>query len=119
MGIPVDDGRFATNRDRVANWDELEDTINEAMGSDTVDAWMERMNAAGVPAGRINTMDQVYALPQLDHIGAVDEVDHPTAGHLRLPGSPLRWSAHPERTVAPPPRLGEHTEAVRREVHDT
>lgn len=113
VGIEVDDARFATNRDRVANWDELEDTINEAMGQDTVDAWMARMNAAGVPAGRINTMDQVYELPQLDHIGAVDEVDHPTAGHLRLPGAPVRWSDHPTRTVAPPPRLGEHTEVVR------
>lgn len=107
------DERFASNGDRVANWDELEALINEATRAADTEEWMQRLNAAGVPAGRINTMDEVYALDQLDHIGAVDEVEHPTAGTLRLPGAPVRWSAHPDRTVAPPPRLGEHTESVR------
>lgn len=113
VGIEVDDPRYVTNRDRVANWDELEAQINKATATESVDVWMERMGAAGVPAGRINRMDQVYALEQVDHIGAVDEVDHPTAGHLRLPGAPVRWSNHPDHDVAPPPRLGEHTSQVR------
>ncbi|HKJ54740.1 MAG TPA: CoA transferase [Nitriliruptoraceae bacterium] len=114
VGIDADDSRFATNHDRVTNWDDLEEAINRATTTATVAEWMARMDDAGVPAGRINTMDQVYELPQVHHVGAVAEVEHPTAGHLRLPGSPVQWSDHDDRPTSPPPRLGEHNEAVRR-----
>lgn len=116
VGIEPEDPRFATNRDRVANWNELEALINEATATGSVEEVMQRMERAGVPAGRINTMDQVYDLPQVHHIGAIAEVEHPTVGHLRLPGAPVSWSAHADRPMAPPPRLGEHTAAVRAAV---
>lgn len=108
VDIAADDPRFATNTDRVANVEALSAAIEEALATADVDTWMARLHAAGVPAGRINTMDQVYELAQVDHLGLVDHVDHPTAGPLRLPGSPLSYSTRPERTVLPPPRLGEH-----------
>jgi crotonobetainyl-CoA:carnitine CoA-transferase CaiB-like acyl-CoA transferase len=112
VGLDVDDPRYATNRDRVAHWDELEAECNAAFAGDTVEAWMARLEEAGVPSGRIRTMDQVYAWDQLAHLGLVDHVDHPTAGPLDLPGAPVRWSRSGRRPAAPPPTLGEHGDEV-------
>jgi crotonobetainyl-CoA:carnitine CoA-transferase CaiB-like acyl-CoA transferase len=112
VGLQADDPRYATNRDRVANWDELEAAINAALADEPVAVWMERFADAGVPAGRIRRMDEVYAWDQVEHLGLIDRVDHPTAGHLELPGSPVRWSRSGHRPPTPPPRLGEHTDEV-------
>nr|WP_274387982.1 CoA transferase [Salsipaludibacter albus] len=112
VGLAVDDPRFARNQDRVAHVDELETAINGALAGADVDTWMARLHDAGVPAGRINSMDRVYALDQLDHLDMLDEVDHPTAGTLRLPGSPVQWSSRAQREVVAPPRLGEHDDEV-------
>jgi crotonobetainyl-CoA:carnitine CoA-transferase CaiB-like acyl-CoA transferase len=73
---------------------------------------MERFAEAGVPAGRIRTMDQVYGWDQLEHLELIDRVDHPSAGRLELPGSPVRWSTSGRRPAAPPPTLGQHTAEV-------
>ncbi|MFW6009737.1 MAG: CaiB/BaiF CoA transferase family protein [Actinomycetota bacterium] len=112
VGLDVDDPRYATNRDRVASWDELEADINARLIEGSVEEWMARFAEAGIPAGRIATMDQVYASPQLEHLGLIDRVEHPTAGHLELPGAPVRWSRSGRRPPEPPPRLGEHTDEV-------
>ena len=112
VGLADDDPRYATNRDRVNHWDELEAEINAALVCEPVETWMARFADAGIPAGRIATMDQVYASPQLEHLGLIDRVVHPTAGHLELPGSPVRWSHSGRRSAEPPPLLGEHTDEV-------
>lgn len=112
VAIAVDDPRFATNMERVGNLDELEGLINAAMAGDTVDTWMQRLNVAGVPAGRIATLDQVYGSPQVRHLGLVDEVEHEVLGPLVLPGSPIAWSGHSDRNDSAPPRLGQHTAEV-------
>ena len=112
VGLDPDDPRYATNRDRVGNWDELESEINDRFVHDTVDVWIQRLDEAGVPSGRIRTMDQVYGWDQLAHLGLVDRVTHPTAGELDLPGAPVRWSRSGRRAAEPPPRLGEHTDEV-------
>jgi crotonobetainyl-CoA:carnitine CoA-transferase CaiB-like acyl-CoA transferase len=112
VGLAVDDPRYATNRDRVTNWDDLEADINGALLSGTVADWLTRLADAGVPAGRIRSMDEVYAWDQLEHLGLIDRVQHPTAGTLELPGAPVRWSRSGRRTADPPPRLGEHTDEV-------
>jgi crotonobetainyl-CoA:carnitine CoA-transferase CaiB-like acyl-CoA transferase len=112
VGLAVDDPRYATNRDRVTNWDDLEADINGALLSGTVADWLARLADAGVPAGRIRSMDEVYAWDQLEHLGLIDRVQHPTAGTLELPGAPVRWSRSGRRTADPPPRLGEHTDEV-------
>jgi crotonobetainyl-CoA:carnitine CoA-transferase CaiB-like acyl-CoA transferase len=114
VGLDADDPRYATNRDRVTNWDELEAEINAALVDEPVETWMARFEDAGVPAGRIRTMDQVYAWDQLEHLGLIDRVDHATAGRLELPGPPVRWSTSGRRSPAPPPTLGQHTDEVLR-----
>jgi crotonobetainyl-CoA:carnitine CoA-transferase CaiB-like acyl-CoA transferase len=112
VGLDADDPRYATNRDRVTNWDELEAQINGALADEPVETWMARFEDAGVPAGRIRTMDQVYGWDQLEHLGLIDRVDHPTAGRLELPGAPVGWSTSGRRPPEPPPTLGQHTDEV-------
>jgi formyl-CoA transferase len=108
----VDDPRYATNRDRVSNWDELEAEINAHLATDTVATWVARLDEAGVPSGRIRTMDQVYGWEQLAHLGMIDHVAHPTVGDLDLPGAPVRWSRSGRRPAEAPPTLGQHTDEV-------
>ncbi len=112
VGIDPGDLRYATNRLRVVNVDELEGEINAALVGETVEVWMARLNDAGVPAGRIRTMDEVYAWGQVEHLGLIDRVTHPSAGELELPGSPVRWSRSGHRPAQAPPRLGEHDAEV-------
>jgi crotonobetainyl-CoA:carnitine CoA-transferase CaiB-like acyl-CoA transferase len=109
VGLDVDDPRYATNPERVANIEALTDAIDARLVGESVEVWMARFDEAGVPAGRIRTMDQVYGWEQLAHLDLVDHVDHPTAGPLDLPGAPVRWSRSGRRAPEPPPTLGQHT----------
>ncbi|TCJ19874.1 CoA transferase [Rubrobacter taiwanensis] len=110
VGLDPNDERFATNGDRVRGVKELEEAMAPALKSAGVDEWMERLGEAGVPAGRVRTLDQVYASPQLEHLKLIDEVDHPTLGRIRLPGSPLQYGRSGRRAASAPPLLGQHTE---------
>jgi crotonobetainyl-CoA:carnitine CoA-transferase CaiB-like acyl-CoA transferase len=112
IGMRADDPSYATNRDRVANWDVLEEEINAALVAESVETWMTRFAEAGVPAGQIRRMDQVYDWEQVEHLALIDRVEHPTAGHLDLPGSPVRWSVSGRRRPEPPPTLGQHSEEL-------
>jgi len=102
------DPRFASNGDRVANVDDLDAAMAPALRAVGVDEWIARLDAAGVPAGRVRSLDEVYSNPQLTHLGMIDEVDHPTLGPLRLPGAPVRHSRSTRDDPRPPPLLGEH-----------
>jgi crotonobetainyl-CoA:carnitine CoA-transferase CaiB-like acyl-CoA transferase len=110
--IDPDDERFSDNIKRRANVTDLEAEITPALKSATVDEWMERLGEAGVPAGRVKTLDEVYESPQVEHLGLIDAVDHSTLGQLRLPGSPVRYGRSGKRAPEPPPTLGEHNEEV-------
>lgn len=112
VGLDPADPRYATNRDRVEAGDELVAEIEAALAAHGVDHWMGALDEAGVPAGRIRSMDEVYGWSQLEHLGLVDRVDHPDLGEIALPGAPVRWSASGRAAPQPPPRLGEHTDEV-------
>ena len=115
VGLDPEDERFATNGDRVRRVEELEAAMAAALASATVDEWVERLDAAGVPAGRIRSLDEVYASPQVRHLGLVQEVDHPTLGRIRLPGPPLAYSRSGMAAATAPPTLGQHaSEALSR-----
>jgi len=77
--------------------------------------WVERFNAAGVPCGPINSIDQVFADPQVRHLGIAQSVAGTGKQPLRLVGQPVSLSRTPSRLAARPPRLGEHTDAVLKE----
>lgn len=112
VGLDPEDERFSTNRKRLARVSELEAEVSPALASQTVDAWVEKLGEAGVPAGRVMSLDEVYDSPQVSHLGLIDSVEHPGLGEIRLPGSPLGWTRSGRRGPESPPRLGEHNEEV-------
>jgi crotonobetainyl-CoA:carnitine CoA-transferase CaiB-like acyl-CoA transferase len=118
LGLPelVHDPRFASNPDRVVHRAELIPLIEEALAARGSAAWAEEMSRAGIPAGAINTVDQALAHPQVVARDMVLTTEHPTAGTLRMPGSPLKLSRHSTSVRRPPPLLGEHTDDVLREL---
>ncbi|HZU69168.1 MAG TPA: CoA transferase [Ktedonobacteraceae bacterium] len=106
------DPRFATNPQRVRNREELVPALQEEfLRRDTAD-WLPELRAAGIPCGAINTVSQVFNDPQIQARGLVWECEHPTAGTIRLSGSPIRLSETPPRLYKAPPLLGEDDEAL-------
>ncbi len=112
VNLDPDDERFVTNGQRIARVEELEREIASALTSATVDEWMERLGDAGVPAGRVKSLDEVYSSPQVKHLELVDIVDHPTLGEIQLPGTPLGYGRSGRRVPEPPPTLGQHNGEV-------
>jgi len=107
------DERFATNAVRLANVDELGKMLSDAFTGGPAARWIERLSAAGVPAGPINDIPAAFALAQQLNLDAVVEV--PTLGGetLRLPAPPIGLTETPATVRRPPPRLGEHSDEVR------
>ena len=120
LGLEAADPRFATNSDRVAHRDDLVAAVEEVLSEAGADHWLALLAAAGVPSGKVRTLDDVYGWEQTRSQGLLLEVEHPVLGTLTLPGSPLRFDDHGwsggRRDHAAPPRLGEHGRAVRAEV---
>ena len=112
----VDDPRFATNPQRVSHRDELLPLVAAAMTSRTSAQWIELLDAAGVPVGPIQTVDEVMTDPQVLARGMVGEVEHPTAGTLRTVNCPVRLTATPPQVRTAPPTLGQHTDEVLAEL---
>jgi CoA:oxalate CoA-transferase len=110
------DPAFADNAARVRNRERLRAMINEKIGGATVDAWIERLNRAGVPCGRVMDLGDVFADPQVLAQEMVLEIEHPGHGAVRMTGFPVKLGATPARIRRPAPRLGEHTETVLREL---
>jgi len=108
----ADDPRFATNADRVRHRVVLVPLLAAVMRERPRADWLAALDAAGVPCGPINTLDQVFADPQVLARGMVESVLHPLADTLRLVASPLKLSATPTLTHLAPPLLGQHTSQV-------
>ncbi len=107
----ADDPRFATNADRVEHREALTAALAATFASDTADAWRQRLGAAGVPCAPVNRVDEVFADPQVQAVGLVEEVAHP-AGAVPQVRSPLRVDGVRAGVRRAPPVLGQHTEAV-------
>ena len=114
LGVPewADDSRYDSNPKRVERRAELVAAIEARLAARDRDVWVAAFAGAGLPAGPINDIGQVFADPQVGHRDMAVEVDHPTAGRLRLPGIPVKFLGTPGRIQGPPPRLGEHTDEV-------
>ncbi|HYJ16960.1 MAG TPA: CoA transferase, partial [Candidatus Limnocylindria bacterium] len=108
----ADDPRFAKNADRVENRIELIAMLSEIFKTRTTHDWIAALNAADVPCAPVQTIDQVFAAPQVLHRNMLVEVDHPTAGKVKLAGIPVKFSASPASVRLPPPLLGEHCAEV-------
>src|SRR5439155_23804625 len=78
--------------------------------------WVARLEAAGVPGGPIYTVAEALAHPQVAAREMVVPLEHPSAGAIRVTGVPVRLSDTPGAVRTPPPRLGEHTARLPREL---
>ncbi|GGF53585.1 CoA transferase [Marmoricola endophyticus] len=113
---------LATNPERVAHRDHLVARMEDLFATEPAEHWLQLLETAGVPAGKVRTIDDVYAWEQVHSQGLLIEVDHPTLGEVRLPGSPLRFddnshSGGRAEHVAPP-TLDQHGPAIRRWLDD-
>jgi CoA:oxalate CoA-transferase len=112
----LDEPAYATNAARVENREALRALIDEKIGADTVAAWIERLNRAGVPCGRVLNLAEVFSDPQVQAQEMALEIDHPGHGTVRMTGFPIKLSATPARLRRPAPALGEHTDEVLRDL---
>jgi crotonobetainyl-CoA:carnitine CoA-transferase CaiB-like acyl-CoA transferase len=106
------DPRFASNSDRMRNLPALVELMNAVLATRTRDEWLERLDAAGVPAGPVHSVGEALTHPQTLARGMVVQTDHPQAGPTRAIGCPVHLSATPSRIDRPAPQFGEHTREV-------
>ncbi|WP_280951188.1 CaiB/BaiF CoA transferase family protein [Pararhizobium haloflavum] len=118
IGLPdlMADPRYDTNDKRFALRRELNTLINARLVHDTQDAWIARINAAGVPCGRVQSMAEAFADPQLRAQEMVIEIDHPGHGAVTMLGFPVKLSQTPCQARLPAPALGAHTEEILAEL---
>jgi formyl-CoA transferase/CoA:oxalate CoA-transferase len=109
-----DDPRFSDNPQRVRHRHllvpELEAYFRARSGREV----LEKLRAAGIPCGPIQTIEEVCRDPQVLYRGMVQEIEHPAAGRLRQLGVPIKLSGTPGALRLPPPTLGQHTDEVLR-----
>ena len=95
----------------------LVDLIEDLFRTEPAEHWLERLAKAGVPAGKVRTLDDVYSWEQTLSQGLLLSVQHPTQGELKLPGSPIRFDDNTfsggRSTHLPPPTLGQHNDEIR------
>ncbi|HSQ04587.1 MAG TPA: CoA transferase, partial [Burkholderiales bacterium] len=108
------DARFAKNKDRVAHRELLDGLIADTLKSALAAVWIEKLKAAGVPCGRINSVKQAFDDPQTNARRMIETVEHPRAGTLKMIGTPFKFSDTPTSVRRAPPMLGQHTEEVLR-----
>jgi crotonobetainyl-CoA:carnitine CoA-transferase CaiB-like acyl-CoA transferase len=101
------DERFATNPQRVRNRQQLVPVLQVLFEQGDTDDWLDELRAAGIPCGAINSISQVFRDPHIQARGLVWECEHPSAGTIKLSGSPIRLSETPTRLYKAPPLLGE------------
>ena len=109
------DPRFSKNPDRIGSREALDALITAELKREGAEQWIEKLMAAGIPCGRINSVAQALAAPHALARDMVTEVEHPTAGKVKMLGIPFRFSDTPASIRRAPPLLGQHTEAVLRE----
>ncbi len=106
------DASFATNADRLANVERLGQEVERALATDSVEVWVDRLLAEGIPAGPILDYAQVFDSPHTAAREMIAVTSHPTEGPVRTLGIPVKLSETPGSVRQPPPLLGEHTDAV-------
>lgn len=111
----AENNRFATNPGRVQNRDELIPLLQERFQTRPSQEWLDLIQTAGIPCGSVNHIDEIFRDPQVLARQMLQEIPHPTAGTIKMAGSPLKLSRTPVRMDDAPPLLGQHTEEVLRQ----
>ena len=106
------DPRFNNRKGRIANYDVLAAELQPIFRDGSRGEWLRRLFDKDVPAAPINTLDEVFADPQVREYGFPIEIEHPKMGTMKLVGNAVDMSRTPPRIDRPPPMLGEHTEEI-------
>ena len=112
----AEDPRFVTNGDRVRNRNELEPILEAHFAKQDADRWLEKLRAARVPCGKVNSLPDILSDDQFLARGGVVELSHPLVGHFRTLANPIHFSATPVAYHQHPPLLGEHTDEILAEL---
>jgi crotonobetainyl-CoA:carnitine CoA-transferase CaiB-like acyl-CoA transferase len=107
---------FKGGKKRAENRAKLNAILNESLSKKTGDEWIEILNKAGIPCGPIYTIDQVFADPQVKHLGIAATVEHPKLGRKQILANAATLSRTPARVATPTPEIGEHTDEVLKEL---
>jgi crotonobetainyl-CoA:carnitine CoA-transferase CaiB-like acyl-CoA transferase len=121
-GLPelIDDPRFKTNGDRMANLKELEAVLTEQFRKQPSAYWLQRFEEEGVPAGPVLSISEMLEDPHVAARGMVTTVNHPTEGEVRTLGLPVRFSDTPGKVSRAAPLYGQHSREVLAELgYDT
>jgi formyl-CoA transferase len=108
----IEDPNYKSAELRSKNRAALTRDINERLRSADTRTWIDRFNTAGVPSGPINTIDQVFADPQVRHLGIAQAVASPALGEIELVAQPVTLSDTPSTLRVAPPELGEQTDEI-------
>jgi crotonobetainyl-CoA:carnitine CoA-transferase CaiB-like acyl-CoA transferase len=114
----LDDARFTTNAARVANRALVTETLAPVLAQHATGWWLDRLESLKIGCGPINTLDQVFADPQVIARDNLVEMLHGSGAAMKLVANPVRLSETPVDYRLPPPMLGEHTDQVLAEVLD-
>jgi len=118
LGRPefLERAEFKTQPDRAKNRVALNAVLNEAFATKPSADWIAVLNEAGVPTGPIYRVDQVFADPQVKHLGAAAPVKHPRLGEIRIVNQPVKLSRTPAFLATATPERGAHTDEILREL---
>ncbi len=108
----LDDEQFASGAGRSDNRDALNAVLNENTAKQTSDHWIAEFNKAGIPCGEINSIDKVFASPQVQHLGLAQSMKSQERGDTHVVGQPIKMSDAEASIDRPPPTIGQHTDEV-------
>ncbi|MDP2618694.1 MAG: CaiB/BaiF CoA-transferase family protein [Hyphomicrobiales bacterium] len=112
----ITDPDYEVNAKRSKNRDKLNAMIGEKLRKEPSRHWISLFLEAGVPCGKINSVDQVFADPQVEHLGIAAAMDSIPFGKTRCVAQPITFSRTPSRIVRRPPARGEHTDEILRQI---
>lgn len=112
----LQDPRFATNKDRIANSDALEETLSQTFQTRSTETWMHLLEQADVASGPVLNLEQVYQHPQVQARAMDIEIEHPRAGRTHAIGFPVKYSTTQGQVYRPAPVLGQHTFQILRQL---
>jgi crotonobetainyl-CoA:carnitine CoA-transferase CaiB-like acyl-CoA transferase len=116
LGELANDPRFRTNADRVRNREELEPILNELFVQRDAGEWLEKLRAARIPCGAVNTLPEILADAHFLERGGLVDIEHPTVGSLTMLSNPIHFSETPPVYERHPPLMGEHNEEILRQL---
>lgn len=107
---------YPTNEERMAERESLVRKLTRVFKTEPAEYWIDLLEQAGLPVGRVLTITEAFDDPQARHHGMAVEFEHPVAGQIRTTGSPLRLDGSQARAGGQPPLLGQHTRPILKEM---